>query len=244
MTREKRGPRAKITYQGNLKCCTFEPFVPNFFVGLLLEEESRFPEAVSVIRRKIASREYALPIGLVPRLGFQVEFNSRGEGEFGNREDWLCPYYRRETESCGIWKYRGSVCTTFYCRSDAGPAGLRFWEKLSGYLSYAEMTLLEEALVNLDFSPRQISACLDYVNRREASAREIGNPSLPLAKWKELWNGYDSEIESFYRKCAREVRAFDRERFREALGEWGAGEEAKTLQALRKMKEKNASRAD
>ena len=49
------------------------------------------------MRDKIRRREYALPIGMVAPVRYQMEFNKRKENEFGQREDWLCPYFNRET---------------------------------------------------------------------------------------------------------------------------------------------------
>lgn len=235
MTRERRGARARITYQGHLKCCTFEPFLPNFLVGALLLEEERFPYGVDRIRHKIATREGALPIGLVPRLAFQVEFNSREPGDFGQREDWLCPYYHKDSQNCGVWKYRGAVCTTFYCQSDTGRAGQRLWVKVSDYLSEAEIALTEEVAGLLGFSPSQVSDCLEYVNRFEATESEMATPGIPLNEWRGLWDGRHNEIEDYYKRCYEEALKFDRGRYLESVGEPGQKREAKMLAQLERV---------
>ncbi len=236
MAPQKRPAGSRITYEPNLKCCTFEPFMPNYLVGAILLEDKRFPVGAASIRRKIALREYALPMGLVPTIRFQVEFNQRKTGDFGNREDWLCPYFDRAHNNCGIWKYRGSVCTTFYCQSDFGRSGFRFWRNLSELLNATEMALSEEALVELDFSPRQVSNQLDYFNRHQGTKTEIASASIPQRKWLEIWNGYDNEIEAFYKKTAGLVQSWDRNRFEEAMGEWGQRFERKTLAQKRRLK--------
>jgi hypothetical protein len=239
MTREKRGARARVTYQGHLKCCTYEPFLPNFLVGAVLSHADRFPVGVAAMRAKIEKREFALPIGLVPRLSLQVEFNNRRSGEFGQREDWLCPYYQKDSNNCGIWKYRGSVCTAFFCQSDFGAKGLRFWSRFSNYLGYVEMALAEEALVELDFSPRQISSQLEYLNRKDASASERLD-SLSAKDWRQIWNGYDSGVEEFYKKCYEKVKSWDRARFEEALGETGAQQERRVKAQLLRLQKGSA----
>lgn len=237
MSREKRGASARLVYDPTLKCCTFEPFVPNYLAGGLFNEASRFPNGVTALRKKIANREYALPIGLLPSVRFQVEFNQREKGDFGNRPDWICPYFQKDTQNCGIWKYRGTVCTTFFCQSDHGARGQRFWGHLSDLLAYVEMALMEETLVELDFSPRQVSACVDYLNRQEGRPEELLSHALEAKKWKELWNGYDSGIEEFYKKCHAKVLSWDRERVEEIMGDWGARLEKKTGDQLRRLTE-------
>ncbi|WP_415061456.1 hypothetical protein [Bdellovibrio sp.] len=212
--------RGKIHYREDLKCCTFHPFLPNYMVGALFKEESS-TEAHRIFRDKIARREYALPIGMVAPVKYQVAFNQRQEGDFGQREEWLCPYYNKEKQNCNVWRNRGVVCTTFFCKSSYGKAGLKFWEKMSSYLWYVELALLEEALVMLDFSPRQIMTLLDYHNRFEGTVAEKKSWVMPESKAKELWNGYYEDQESFYKKCHDVVVNMDKKAFHELIGEQG-----------------------
>lgn len=212
--------KSKIKYQADLKCCTFHPFVPNYMVGATFLDENMIA-GHEAFRRKIEQREYALPIGMVAPPSFQVEFNHRTEGEFGNRADWLCPYYDREKNNCQVWRNRGVVCTTFYCKSSYGKVGLNFWEKLNNYLWYIELALLEEALAMLDFSPRQVMELLDYHNRFEATPAELKSRYLDEAKARELWNGYYDDQEGFYKKSYEVVANLKRVDFFDLLGEQG-----------------------
>ncbi len=230
--------RAKIHYREDLKCCTFHPFLPNYMVGAIFKEESS-TEAHNIFRDKIQRREYALPIGLVAPVKYQVEFNNRQEGDFGQREDWLCPYYNKEKQNCNVWRNRGVVCTTFFCKSSYGKVGLKFWEKLSNYIWYVELALLEEALVMLDFSPRQIMTLLDYHNRFEGTAAEKKSWVLPEAKARELWNGYFDDQEGFYKKCHEVVANIDKKGFHEMLGEQGQNLEEEIFSILPQLTKEN-----
>lgn len=212
---------AEEKYQKDLKCCTFHPFMPNYLVGALFEDV-RTPETVKkILRDKINKRHCALPIGILAPIPYQVAFNKRKPKDFGNRRDWLCPYYNLEQNNCSIWRYRSSVCSTFICHSSYGKKGLKFWDQLNNYLSYVEMGLLEEVLAYKDFSPRQMNDCLEYVNRKKATQAELKTKALPLAKAKKLWNGYFNEQEKFYRDSYKLVLDFNRKRVQEILGETG-----------------------
>jgi Fe-S-cluster containining protein len=214
--------KREIFYENHLKCCTFHPFLPNYVVGAILSEESlAAPSALSNIRNKIQRREYSLPLGIVAPPSYQVAFNSKKDNEFGRREEWLCPYFNLEKQNCGIWRHRGAVCTTFYCQSSFGSKGLKFWDGLSNYITYVEMALMEEALVMLDFSPRQVSDLLEFLNREEASKLEMKSVQMPEKKARELWNGYFDDQEGFYRKCFQIVSGIDRRAFQELLSEPG-----------------------
>lgn len=218
-----RAPRSvKHTYREDLKCCTFHPFLPNYMVGAILEREFESEAfARDEIRRKIAAREYALPIGIAAPVRYQLEFQKRRPGQFGNREDWLCPYFDRQQNRCGVWRQRGSVCTSFYCQSDRGSRGLKFWSDLENYISYVEMALLQEVLALHAFSPRQVSDQLAYLNRRQGTQLEKRSWILPERKARQLWNGFFDEQEEFYKKSYRQVQALDKVAFRELLGELG-----------------------
>lgn len=222
-------------YQPDLKCCTFEPYLPNFLVGALFESPATSEGALESLREKITMRKYSLPIGMTPSVRYQVHFNERNPQDFGNRREWLCPYFNREQNNCGIWKNRGSVCTTFFCQSSYGKKGELFWNQMNDYLTYVEMALMEEVLVHLDFSPRQISDCLQYLNRQEGSVAELRSASLPIEKARKLWNGYFDEQEQFFRKTYQMVQEFDKRRFKEAMGSMGAEIEEKLLETLRKL---------
>lgn len=227
--------KAKVHYREDLKCCTFHPFLANYLVGALFHE-SGSTEAHRIFRDKIERREYALPIGMVAPVRYQVEFNNRQEGDFGQREDWLCPYYNRENQNCNVWRNRGVVCTTFFCKSSYGKMGLKFWEKLSNYLWYVELALLEEALVMLDFSPRQTMELLDYHNRHDGTAAEKKSWVLPEKKARELWNGYYDDQEGFYKKSFEIVANLDKKAFHEMIGEQGQSLEEEIFSILPKLK--------
>ena len=99
--------------------------------------------------------------------------------------------------------------------------GLKFWERMSNYLWYVELALLEEALVLLDFSPRQVMTLLDFHNRQEGSAAEMKSWVLPEAKARDLWNGYYEDQEGFYKKSYEIIANLDKKAFHEMIGEQG-----------------------
>lgn len=212
-----RDQRFQYLYKNNLKCCTFFPFLPNYAVGGILAEN--LPGA-ELIKKQISAREMTLPLGLFPTPQYQYDFFNKGKKDFGRREDLLCPYYDKTQDNCQIWKYRGVVCTTFFCSSSYGQKGKLFWSELSDYLSFVEMALAEDNLVCLDFSPREISDQLQFLNMKQWSESQKTQRSLEKKEYKRFWNGYDSEID-FYLKCFELVRNQDRQYFSGLLGSAG-----------------------
>ena len=221
-----RDKRFAYTYKPDLKCCTFHPYIPNFAVGALLTLEETV--GISKLKYKIDQREFAFPVGVMAPFDYQFSFLSKDEDAFGNDKNLLCPYYDSLKNKCSIWQYRGVVCTSFYCRSDYGQDGLKFWAVLSDYLSYVEMALAEECLVQLDFSPRDLSNQLVYLNKREFDLEETEQKCLSVSTDKELWNGYADKYD-FYKKCYSIVQKIDRNQFKEIMGEQGLGLEKEVI---------------
>ncbi len=214
-----RDKRFSYTYQAHLKCCTFHPYLPNYAVGALLQENLQSP-GLERLKEKISSREFAFPVGVMAPFEYQFRFLSKEENHFGNDEKLLCPYYDTGKNKCSVWQYRGVVCTSFYCRSDYGQDGLKFWAVLSDYLSYVEMALAEECLVQLDFSPRDLSNQLAYLNKREFESDEAVQTRLSPEVDKSLWIGYADKFE-FYKKCFAIIQKLDRNQFKEIIGRQG-----------------------
>ncbi len=220
--------RFSFLYQADLKCCTFHPFLPNYAAGALLSPTLNKSLGVDVLKNKIEQRQFAFPLGVMAPYDYQFKFFSKEEEEFGNNATLLCPYFDKQQNQCSIWEYRGVVCTTFYCRSDYGQNGQKFWAVLSDFLSYTEMALAEECLVQLDFSPRQISDQLMYLNKHDFTSEETTQVILDKKTDRALWNLYEDKFD-FYQKCTNIVRNLSRKQFLEIIGEQGAELEEEVL---------------
>lgn len=227
-----RDGRFEYLYKPELKCCTFFPFLPNYAVGGIIHKKLSGSKAV---KHKISGREFALPIGLYPTLKYQYDFQNKSPTDFGVKKNLLCPYFDKENSNCSIWEFRGTVCTTFFCRSDYGKKGLQFWDNLNEYLSYIEMALAEECMVMLDFSPRDISDQLDYMNRKEFTIKEETQKILSESEMKKFWNGYKS-AEDFYLMCYSLVQGLSKKQFNEIIGEKGQHLEKNVLELYKDLK--------
>lgn len=227
--------QSQTRYQAELKCCTYFPLMPNYLVGALLEDLRTVSTVEEKIIEMIQKRQFALPMGIVPTLSYQYKFQNRTEVDFGNDPKLLCPYFNTVELNCSIWRYRSAVCTTFYCRSSYGQKGMKFWKEVSDYLTYVEMAFLEEVLVNLDFSPRQISEQLSYHNRQEWNSREKTQKVLSLQRWQHLWNSYGDDALSFYKKTYAMVAHFSQKNYQEMTGDLGEQLLAKVLAAAKTL---------
>jgi Fe-S-cluster containining protein len=169
-------------------------------VGAIIQNPSTESFVFDAFNLKLQNLGYLLPIGCLPPVRFQVLFNNRDELAFGNRQDWLCPFYDTGKNQCGIWRYRGSTCSTYYCTSDYGKSGLKFWSNLSDMLNLVEIRLAELALKKMGFSEDQILGQFEYFNCTDGTDEELSSDSLSSALWGHYWGNRNINVFDFYRQ--------------------------------------------
>ncbi len=218
-------------YRNDLKCCTFYPFIPNYVVGALLESPETPIFIKDLLKSKILNRVYALPMGLFVPLSYQIKFINREPQDFGNKVELLCPYFDKQKMNCGIWKYRGSVCTSYFCYSDYGKQGTEFWEILGEYLNACEMVLSQDCVVSRGLPPEIIDGQLEYINCATATSEELSSDSMSEAIFLSYWSEWTGSIEEFYRSCHYYVSNFSDQEMAELLSD-----ETKELEEALKKK--------
>ena len=198
-----------FSYKADLKCCTFFPFLYNFQVGALLTEAKSPPEILEKLNAFIKT-EQAQPLGVAPDFAYQKKFIRRGVEAFGRDAELLCPYFDRKYSRCGIWNWRGGVCTSFYCESSYGLKGIEFWRDLEKYFLLLENTLGYDALLNLGFNDTEVKNCLKALPQ---------SLTKPYRFSQNLWQEMGHERESIYLKSYQYVNSLSYQRIQKLLGD-------------------------
>jgi hypothetical protein len=181
--------------------------------------------------KKINLKEYALPLGIFPPVKFQVEFNNRSETDFGNKTEFLCPYYDKQKNSCGVWLHRGSVCTSYYCISDHGESGLQLWEMLGDYIHKLEMSLAQDCLVAQGIPFDRVENQFEYINCSSATPEEMQSNSMSQAIFESYWLDIEKDPKEFYISIYEYAKNLDLLQFRSLLDE-DIEDEASEIQKL------------
>jgi hypothetical protein len=205
---------AALQFRPDAKCCTYHPQIVNFQVGLILADAS--PEAAhgrDAVARKLNDRLGATPLGISRSPAYALAYGHGIDG-FGRDLSFLCPYFITDGGRCGIWRYRNSVCSTYFCRTVRGAAGSAFWKEVKALLQAIEMQLSIWCLSEL--SGFRLELLLDEKGEpRKLSQAELrgyvdpasGQLSPYLAR--QLWGDWYGQENNFYRACAARVADLD-----------------------------------
>ncbi len=158
-------------------------------------------------------------MGLFVPPTYQVRFFNREPQDFGNKDELLCPYFDKKKYNCGIWSYRGSVCTSYFCYSDYGKKGSDFWEYLGEYLNVCEMVLSQDCVVSRGLSPDILDPQLEFINCNSATNEELNSNSMSETIFSTYWSDWTESIEEFYKSCHHYISKFTIEEMNDLLYE-------------------------
>src|SRR5688572_19665589 len=117
-------------FDAAVKCCTFVPDLANFIVGSIIrDDDAEFAEGRRTVEMRLDYNCATTPLGLLTPKPVSHMYRDivRPHKLFGRSRDFVCPHYIAEGGRCGIWKYRESVCSTWYCKFTKGSRGRDFW---------------------------------------------------------------------------------------------------------------------
>jgi Fe-S-cluster containining protein len=195
-------------FAADLKCCTYFPFVPNFSLGSMLNEDS----AAIRLRIETASQQgLLLPVGLYATPERQTAMEKRSR-DFGRKRELICPFFDTQSLGCSVWKQRPGVCTTYFCKSDKAESGLEFWSDLEDYLNHFEWTLAVEIFSRMGLGEIEMEMCESIM------ATEANDPEraiLMRGSWGPWWNRKDE----FYKLSLGKALAISPSELNEILGE-------------------------
>lgn len=138
---------AQIAFKPNLKCCTYHPTIPNFLVGAVLSDsDPQIAEGQRRMKERVESRIGVTPMWLSPSRKYRVLLDAARGTSFGRSKVLLCPFFVDEGGGlCSVWRHREAVCSTFFCKHEAGAAGHAFWTANKQFIAHIEVVLSRHA---------------------------------------------------------------------------------------------------
>lgn len=216
---EKAAEADQISFEPNLKCCTYHPTLPNFLVGAVLSDESpEMAEGKRRIQERIRSRVGVTPQWLSPSRKYRVLLDAARATSFGRSKVLLCPFFVEEPSAdgqrglCSIWKHREAVCSTFFCKHETGAAGHAFWTAQKQLLAHHEVVLSRYAAheVNPD-------AAEPAFPRMRLTLNDLEDKPPTDDDYVACWGEWVGREEEFYRRTFEIVSSLAESKAEELL---------------------------
>lgn len=190
------------------KCCTFHPTLPNYLVGAILSDEDvNIQNGRIRILEKIKNKVGITPSGISAPPLYQVLYDNGSNLGFGNSAGLLCPYFNTTGTNCSIWKYRDTICSTYFCKTMAGQKGKSFWQAVKLYLAHIQDSLIKFCLYESGLQNwSELSLKTANTKIENLTATEIDNLPVPPEEYAKIWEQYEGKETDFYISCYNKIK--------------------------------------
>lgn len=185
-------------YPATVKCCTYEPFLPNYLIGATIAQGREGPHDFD-------SLNY-IPLGYLPSPHIKRQLVNKAS-RFGQPDMATCRFLRQG--DCQIWPLNGGQCRSYYCKSKYAEAGLQTWRAATHYLVTVEHLLAQELLAESAFSPKIIAEQIALLQAHNQSQESEG---WELA-YQQYWRAAGSPVRAYYLWCYQRFLEMDPEQF-------------------------------
>lgn len=202
----------------HVKCCSYQPALPNFLVGQALADETLGEAGRALLRARIAADVAVTPLGLGRSPTYSLVYRHGSQQGFGRSRALRCAYYVEDGGLCGIWRHRNAVCATWFCKHVRGQVAATFWGAMKQLLTVLESDLAQWCLLELGLETSALERLM--VTGLETGAltvADLDGRSDPSSS-EAMWGSWGSRREELYVSCAKLVAPLD---FGEALRRCG-----------------------
>jgi len=170
------------------------------------------------------------PLGLIMKPSYRVIYDLTQPATFGHSDGLVCPHYQPEDGgTCGIWKYRNSTCSTWFCKHVRGATGRNVWKRIRELLAAVETELAVSCAVHFGIGADVVTSLVRSMSTTDTEALKrdvLPDAALASARWQ--WGRWLDRKEAFYRACGIRARSLS---LSEMLSLCGATVQARALSA-------------
>lgn len=205
-------PTATYAFRPEVKCCTYEPRLPNFLVGRILADDDPGPAARAgraAIEARVDSRAGVTPLWLDrPPLRYLHMRNALGA--YGVSQALRCPYFvEQDGGLCGIYRHREAMCATWFCQYVRGRFGFELWRQVRLLLQEVERDLAVDCALHAGLDGARLARFLPEEGEGSGGVsgwdwRELEGAPEPRA-YAAAWGEWAGREREFYRRCAERV---------------------------------------
>lgn len=165
-------------FRQDLKCCTFDPFLPSFTLGAPNFEQ----KVSSEVLKDYLARRRLTPLGALPRTADSVNSpRANSICESGKDPKMACVFLSKdENAKCTIHEFRPSSCAGYMCHTGRGVSGFKEWATWETKINSFEWTLAHLSAFELGFTLDDIEVefssqtlAMEFYRRAFVTALEI-----------------------------------------------------------------------
>ncbi len=199
----------RLYFEPAMKCCSYVPELHNFLTGQILSDDDPALAAGRLtVEERIQGGVGVTPLSLEPPADYALLYR-HGAAAFGRSRALRCPHYLEDGGRCGVWRYRESTCSTWYCKYVRGARGQAFWrDYVHPLLGTVERSLALWCALDLGFDLEALRPLLAAARSSEAEplrAEQLDHRAEPGAQ-RRLWRNWLGREMEWYRACAERVR--------------------------------------
>jgi hypothetical protein len=212
-SREEMNEEVSKPFAPDTKCCTFMPRLPNYFAGAFLQD-AETPLARKLLLQRIKERRGIFPQGIFPDKKYRLLYEYGRNKGFGKSLKLQCPFYLQGEYNCSLWKYRESVCATWFCKHLAGDAGKAFWDDMRDIFKMIQEKLQDHVIQKLS-----MSIVPPYGEDENLSSEDIDELAMSSKDYKLRWKQWEGKEEEFYIKSVEIINELSIDEFNRILGD-------------------------
>ncbi len=192
-------------FRPDVKCCAYTPRLPNFLAGQILTADD-LPHGVTTVSARLEARSGVDPLGIGIPPARRVLYD-RSVNIIGRSQELRCPYFVDEDGSCGIWKYRNHLCSTWFCKHERGALGMAFWVAVKALLESIERDLSYWAALEAGVSATALRQLMTEVDKKPDAPIDADDVDGVISdhRYAALWDGLAGGEAEFYKSCAERV---------------------------------------
>jgi hypothetical protein len=203
-------PGSTYYFDSVIKCCTYVPELHNFLVGFILSDTDPAAQpGRATVEKRLKDGLAVTPLGFAQPAVFTLLYN-KSEHSFGLSRTLRCPHFIEEGGRCGVWRYRDSTCSTWFCKHVRGELGHNFWrESLHRLLSAIERDLARWCVLELrlpDDTLRHLVGDPSWSLSPGQVTGEALDNKVNEESYQRLWGEWRGREAEFFSRCAELVK--------------------------------------
>jgi hypothetical protein len=193
-------------FNPQVKCCSYLPKLHNFLTGMiLLDEDPGMARGRLSVEARMQAGLAVTPLGLEQNPRQKLVYDQIEMSAFGRAQSLRCPHYiDQQGGLCGVWKYRNSTCSTWFCKYVRGAKGRQFWEAARLLLLAIEDDLARWCAMELEIGDEALELLLQpriADGRRNLTPEELDD-RVDSARQGRIWGAWYRREREFYQACA------------------------------------------